>query len=243
MAHLRSARRRFCWVLGGVGAFSPKQYGLRHDISASQCCRVFAVAYSGWAKWDNRFLALVSKRLGCTSALSASVYAGSCNWARVLSVTSEIFGVRVCCGRASFEYCDAIRGASAYRRLREHLTIGSSDRGRRLRWAKEGVDDLDQVPSFCVGEAPRRSTLLLDPRYGSPRASIRNTASLGGRDLDCGSCPLAGRPRLYGASQAHASCDGVRTGRAPPRRGLVATCCDIQPYVFYLQLRHVLFLA
>ena len=38
------------------------------------------------------------------------------------------------------------------------ITIGWSDRGSRLRWAKEEVDDWDQVPSFDAGEAPRRST-------------------------------------------------------------------------------------
>jgi hypothetical protein len=42
------------------------------------------------------------------------------------------------------------------------LTIGSSDRGSRLRWAKEGVDDRDKVSSFDAGEAPRRSTSSLD---------------------------------------------------------------------------------
>src|SRR5271170_1964813 len=42
------------------------------------------------------------------------------------------------------------------------LTIGSSDRGSRLHWAKEGVDDWDKVPSFVAGEAPRRSTSSLD---------------------------------------------------------------------------------
>ena len=33
--------------------------------------------------------------------------------------------------------------------------------GSRLRWAKEGIDDLDQSASFCVGAAPRRSTSSL----------------------------------------------------------------------------------
>jgi len=28
------------------------------------------------------------------------------------------------------------------------LTIGSSDRGAHLRWAKEEIDDLDQLPAF-----------------------------------------------------------------------------------------------
>jgi hypothetical protein len=42
------------------------------------------------------------------------------------------------------------------------LTIGSSDRGARLRRAKEGIDDWDKVPSFDAGEAPRRSTSSLD---------------------------------------------------------------------------------
>jgi len=28
------------------------------------------------------------------------------------------------------------------------LTIGSSDRGSHLRWAKEGIDDWDKLPSF-----------------------------------------------------------------------------------------------
>jgi hypothetical protein len=32
-------------------------------------------------------------------------------------------------------------------------TIGSSDRGSRLRCAKEEVDDLDKTGSFVVGEA------------------------------------------------------------------------------------------
>src|SRR5580658_193369 len=46
--------------------------------------------------------------------------------------------------------------------LAPDLTIGWSDRGSRLRWAKEGVDDWDKVPSFDAGEAPRRSTSSLD---------------------------------------------------------------------------------
>ena len=42
------------------------------------------------------------------------------------------------------------------------LTIGSSDRGSRLRLGKEGVDDRDKAAPFGVGEAPRRSTVSLD---------------------------------------------------------------------------------
>ena len=45
---------------------------------------------------------------------------------------------------------------------RRRLTIGWSDRGSRLRWAKEGVDDWDKVPSVDAGEAPRRSTSSLE---------------------------------------------------------------------------------
>jgi hypothetical protein len=41
------------------------------------------------------------------------------------------------------------------------LTIGWSDRGSRLRWVKEGVDDWDKVPSFDDSEGPRRSTSSL----------------------------------------------------------------------------------
>jgi hypothetical protein len=41
------------------------------------------------------------------------------------------------------------------------LTIGSSERGSRLRLAKEGLDDLDKLPSFDAGEDPRRSTSSL----------------------------------------------------------------------------------
>jgi len=37
----------------------------------------------------------------------------------------------------------------------------SSDRGQRLRSAKEGVDDLDKSASLVVGEAPRRSAVSL----------------------------------------------------------------------------------
>jgi hypothetical protein len=42
------------------------------------------------------------------------------------------------------------------------ITIGSSDRGSRLRWAMEGVDDLDKSASFGADAAPRRSTSSLD---------------------------------------------------------------------------------
>jgi hypothetical protein len=42
------------------------------------------------------------------------------------------------------------------------LTIGSSNRGARLRRAKERIDDWDKVPSFDAGEAPRRSISSLD---------------------------------------------------------------------------------
>jgi hypothetical protein len=37
----------------------------------------------------------------------------------------------------------------------------SSDRGSRLWWANEGVDDLDKAPSVIVGANPRRSTSSL----------------------------------------------------------------------------------
>jgi hypothetical protein len=47
-------------------------------------------------------------------------------------------------------------------RQRYRLTIGSSDRGCRLRLAKEGVDDWVKSASFDVGEAPRRSSSSLD---------------------------------------------------------------------------------
>src|SRR6266478_4978924 len=40
------------------------------------------------------------------------------------------------------------------------LTIGSSDRGCRLRWAKEGIDDWDKASSFDLAH-PRRSTSSL----------------------------------------------------------------------------------
>jgi len=42
------------------------------------------------------------------------------------------------------------------------LTIGSSDRGARLRGPRSKVDDWDKVPSFDAGEAPRRSTSSLE---------------------------------------------------------------------------------
>jgi hypothetical protein len=45
------------------------------------------------------------------------------------------------------------------------LTIGWSDRGLRLRCAKEGVDDRDKSVSFLVGAFPRRSTLSLDATF------------------------------------------------------------------------------
>jgi hypothetical protein len=52
-----------------------------------------------------------------------------------------------------------IRISSIY--SRRDLTIGSSDRGSRLRRAEEEVDDGDKVPSFVAGEAPRRSAKSL----------------------------------------------------------------------------------
>ena len=54
-------------------------------------------------------------------------------------------------------------GFSLWRAAR--LTIGWSDRGPCLRWAKEGVDDWDKVPSFDAGEAPRRSTSSLGATF------------------------------------------------------------------------------
>ena len=42
------------------------------------------------------------------------------------------------------------------------LTIGSSDRGSRLRSGKEEVDDWDKVPSFDAGKPSRRSTSSLE---------------------------------------------------------------------------------
>ena len=41
------------------------------------------------------------------------------------------------------------------------LTIGSSDRGRSFWSAKEGVDELDKVPSFDAGEAPASLNLIV----------------------------------------------------------------------------------
>jgi hypothetical protein len=44
------------------------------------------------------------------------------------------------------------------------LTIGSSDSGARLRWAKEGVDDWDKSASLVGNALPRRSASSLDDR-------------------------------------------------------------------------------
>jgi hypothetical protein len=65
-------------------------------------------------------------------------------------------------------------------RTRKHLTTGWSDRGSRLRWGREGVDDWDKVPSFDAGEAPRRTTSSLDdtPVSASARYLCRRGASL-----------------------------------------------------------------
>ena len=49
-------------------------------------------------------------------------------------------------------------------RVRQGLTIGSSDRGSRLRWAKEGIDDRDKASSFRGRATARRSTSSLDRR-------------------------------------------------------------------------------
>jgi hypothetical protein len=42
-----------------------------------------------------------------------------------------------------------------------HLTIGSSDHGAPLRWAKEGIDDRDKAASIDASAAPRRSSATL----------------------------------------------------------------------------------
>jgi hypothetical protein len=42
------------------------------------------------------------------------------------------------------------------------LTIGSSDHGAHLRWANEGVDDLDKSASLNGNATPRRSTSSLE---------------------------------------------------------------------------------
>ena len=66
------------------------------------------------------------------------------------------------------------------------LTIGWSDRGARLRWAKEGVDDWDKVPSADAGKAPRRSTSSLAATLTSQpcqrRETIGTSGSGGSRD-------------------------------------------------------------
>ena len=41
------------------------------------------------------------------------------------------------------------------------LTIGSSNRGSRLRWAMEGVDDWDKVPPFEVLVKPASLSLIV----------------------------------------------------------------------------------
>jgi hypothetical protein len=60
------------------------------------------------------------------------------------------------------------------------LTIGSSDRGCPLRWAKEEVDDWDKSASLVAGEAPRRSTSSLGPRRASAQRPplLQSIASL-----------------------------------------------------------------
>jgi hypothetical protein len=60
-----------------------------------------------------------------------------------------------------------------------HLTIGSSDRGPRLRWAKEGVDDLDKSAWLVVGEAPRRSTSSLGARDTNAHIRTRRYCRMG----------------------------------------------------------------
>jgi hypothetical protein len=54
-------------------------------------------------------------------------------------------------------------------------------RGSRLRWAKEGVDDLDKSVSFIANATPRRSTSSLGPvlehRSSSRRLRLPNYRS------------------------------------------------------------------
>jgi hypothetical protein len=45
-----------------------------------------------------------------------------------------------------------------------YLTIGWSDRGARLRCAKEGIDDWDKAASLGDNAFPRRSTSSLGAR-------------------------------------------------------------------------------
>jgi hypothetical protein len=62
------------------------------------------------------------------------------------------------------------------------LTIGWSDRGSRLRWAKEEIDDRDKLPPFCVTAPPRRSTSSLDTLI-EVRSSICSGCNLGSRGV------------------------------------------------------------
>ena len=57
-------------------------------------------------------------------------------------------------------------GSMADVRYGWRLTIGSSDRGWRLRLAKEGIDDLDKAASLVGNATPRRSTSSLDDIFG-----------------------------------------------------------------------------
>lgn len=49
-------------------------------------------------------------------------------------------------------------------RFAQRLTIGSSNRGVQLRWAKEEVDDVDKSASGRDNAPPRRSSILLGTR-------------------------------------------------------------------------------
>jgi hypothetical protein len=60
----------------------------------------------------------------------------------------------------------------------KRLTSGSSDRGSRLRWAKERVDDWDKSASFVGGASPRRSTSSLDAISMSPQLRRRTSVVL-----------------------------------------------------------------
>jgi hypothetical protein len=84
---------------------------------------------------------------------------------RHVSLLNRVHGSRgcfICIGVRS--WLTATRLLASTVRQADPLTIGWSDRGSRFRWAKEGVDDWDKVPSIDAGEAPRpprRSTSSL----------------------------------------------------------------------------------
>src|SRR5882672_8590582 len=115
------------------------------------------------------------------------------------------------------------------------VTIGSSDRGCRLRWAKEGIDDWDKASSFDLAH-PRRSTsslgAMIDVRAVFDSITVFTLLAGCGPSADT---PVPVPPPIAARSDVIVTFDGERhacvVALYSEAQGSAISCEDVVPFV------------